>query len=412
MNLIRNKNFNSIIIIGLINNIGDSLFFIVTMWYVANNSNVSIYAGLAVFLFTLPETLLIFIGPLIDRVNPKKILMLSTCGQIIIHTILIVLFLGDIVNIPVLLILLLFSAICSSITYPVEETILPQIVEGKDLVKANSVFTVAYKLSNSLFDGVAGILLVVGSASLIYQINLVIFILPLFLIRLIKYNLQTEEFEKFNFSVYSQELKEGLSFILNSNIKIMLIPLALLNFFTSINLVALPFFSNSLSESASTYGFLLASSGVGSMLGAVIVNKIEKYVLPGKILTFGLFFNGVLWILMTISKVDYLAFFFMFLASLCLGGYNIIFTSLFQAMTPIKLLGRVNTSIDSVITLAMPIGALVGGIIIDIFPLKLVMLLYALALIVTGFIYFKNNNILTLGKIETIQASNDNEFTQ
>ncbi|MDC3424431.1 MFS transporter [Aquibacillus sp. 3ASR75-11] len=406
MSLRSNKNFKSVFALGLFTNIGDSLFFIVTMWYIANNSSISLYAGIAVFLFTLPETLLIFLGPFIDRLNPKIILIVSTSGQIIVHIIIVLLFLTGLVTIPILLISLLLSAFFSSITYPVEETILPQIVENDDLVKANSFFSVAYKLSDSLFDGIAGILLVVGTASLLYEINLLIFVLPLIMLKFLKFNLQTENPEKFNIKSYKKDLKEGLSFILHSKIKLMLIPLAFLNFFTAINIVALPYFANELSDSPATYGFLLGFSGAGSMLGAIIVNKIEKRLLPGKILAFGLLFNGLMWFFMIISTVPYLAYLFIFLANFCMGGYNIIFASLFQVMTPSNLLGRINTCVDSVITVAMPIGALLGGILIEILSLKIVMSLNAIALVITGIIYFSNKTVYNLKKIETINPVN------
>lgn len=183
----------------------------------------------------------------------------------------------------------------------------------------------------------------------------------------------------------------------------MLIPLAFLNLFTAINIVSLPFFSNNLSDSPATYGFLMACSGAGSMVGAIIVNKIEKKVLPGKILTYGLLLNGLFWFSMTISTVAVLAYIFIFLASLCLGAYNVIFASLFQVMTPVKLLGRVNTCIDSLITVAMPVGAIIGGLLLKVFPLLIVMSLNPVALVITSIIYYMNKSIYNLEKIEMIK---------
>ncbi|MDX8046637.1 MFS transporter [Gracilibacillus sp. S3-1-1] len=404
MSLAKNNHFKTILTIRLLTNIGDSVFFIVSMWYIANHADLAIYAGIAVFLFTLPETLLIFMGPLVDRINPRKLLMLSTGGQIIVHGLIVFLFLINAITIPFLLVLLMFSAFFSAITYPIEETMLPQIVQGHELVKANSIFTIAYKIVDSLFDGLSGILLVVGTASLLYEINLFIFVIPLIILKVIKFNIKSEEEEKFDFASYKSDLKEGLMFVLTSNIKLMLIPLVFVNFFTAINTVALLFFSNTLTETASTYGILLAVSGVGSMLGAILVNKLEQNILPGRILTFGLLLNGLMWLCMTFSSAEYLAYLFLFLASFCQGAYNIIFASLFQVMTPVNLLGRVNTCVESVISFAMPIGAIIGGILIDIIPLQLVMSFNTISLVITSIIFFLNKNIYDLDKIDRIHA--------
>ncbi|WP_298786135.1 MFS transporter [uncultured Marinococcus sp.] len=412
MSLKQNKNFKSILGLGLFTNIGDSLFFIVTMWYVANNSDVAIYAGLAVFLFTLPETLLIFFGPLVDRFNPKRILAFSATGQILVHLIIIVLFITSMMTIPMLLLLLFISAICSSITYPVEETMLPQIVENDELVRANSIFTVVYKLSDSLFDGIAGIILVVGTVSLIYEANLLVFLIPLLMLKFLKFQTNTEELETFDMKSYTRELKEGISFVSHSKIKFILLPLAFLNFFTAVNTVALPFFADELTSSPSTYGFLLAFSGAGSMIGALMVNKIQQVLSPGKILTYGLLANGLLWFFMTISTVPYVAFVFIFLANFWMGAYNIIFASLFQVLTPVHLLGRMNTTVDSVITIAMPIGALLGGIIIDVMPLRVVMALNAVALVFTSITYFVNKDIYRLDAIDQLEPIEYDQQTQ
>lgn len=404
MALKNNQNFKSIFSIGILTNIGDSIFFIVTMWYVANHSTNSFYAGMVMFLFTLPETLLLFLGPLIDRFDPKKILLVANLSQIAVHLVLVLLFALNWVTIPLLLGLLLFSAMASSVTYPVEETMLPQIVSNHELVKANSLFSIAYKMTNSLFDGLAGILLAVSSVGMIYGLNLFIFLIPLLIIRSLKLKLKVSTSTSFQLSSYAKDLKEGLSFVMKSQIRLMALPLAFLNFFTAINMVALPYFANGLSPSPATYGLLLSFSGIGSMLGALVINKIETLLPPGKILALGLFFNGVMWALTIFSPVPYLAYLFILLANFCMGGYNIIFAALFQVMTPPQLLGRINTCLDSIITLAMPVGSLLGGLLINVLPLKFVMTLNALALVVTGLIYFSNKGIYQMANIGELQT--------
>lgn len=403
MNLLKNKLFKSIFSIGIFTNIGDSIFFIVTMWYISNNANHSFYTGVVVFLFTLPDTLLLFLGPFIDKFNPKNILSIATTSQILIHIILVLLFVFDSVTIGILLVLLFFSAISSSVIYPVEETMIPQVVENRDIVQANSWFSIAYKLTNSLFDGLAGLLLAISAVSWLYGMNLFIFIIPLLLIKRLNVIVKTKPQETFQSKTYVKDLKEGLSFVMKSTIRLMVLPLAFLNFFTAINIVALPFFANSLSPNPSTYGLLLSFSGIGSMLGALVINRLEARLSVGKLLTVGLFLNGVMWLGTIFSPLPAIAYLFIFLANFCMGGYNIIFSSLFQVMTPPELLGRVNTCVDSIITIAMPIGSLVGGGLLAILPLQTVMVLNASALIVTAIIYFSNKSIYGLENIAQVK---------
>lgn len=404
MGLRNNSNFKSILTMGLFTNIGDSLFFIVTMWYISYTFDSSIYAGIAVFLFTLPEVLLIFLGPVIDRVHPKKILKASLIIQLSVHLILIILFITNSIDIYMLLALLLLSAIASSITYPVEETIIPQIVSNDEVVKANSLFAIAYKLTDSLFDGLGGLLLVVGSAALIYEINFVIFLIPLIMLKFFKFNHKAENNEAFNFKSYKNELHEGVLFVSQSKIKYILLPLVLINLFTAISIVGLPFYSKELTNSPSTYGFLLACGGLGTIFGAIFINRITHLVSAGKILTFGLLLHGIVWIFFTSNSNLLLSYALIFVSYFFMGGYNIIFASLFQIITPNYILGRVNTTIDSTIALAMPLGALIGGIIIELTSVRFSLSLQGIALILTALIYFSNKWIYHLGKIDEIET--------
>ena len=140
----------------LLINIADSLFYIVTLWYISSKS--PILTGVAVLCFTIPENFLIFIGPVIDRFNPKKILLVSSIAQVGLISFFLVLFKYSLVNTYMLLGLVLISTFLSAITYPIEETMVPQIVKKGQLVKANSIIEVTYKIADFLFNGIAGIL--------------------------------------------------------------------------------------------------------------------------------------------------------------------------------------------------------------------------------------------------------------
>lgn len=73
MELRKNRSFLSLMLIRLIINFADSLFYIVAIWYTSKTLSSSYYTSLVVFLFMIPESLLIFAGPLIDRINPINI---------------------------------------------------------------------------------------------------------------------------------------------------------------------------------------------------------------------------------------------------------------------------------------------------------------------------------------------------
>ena len=355
MDILKNKNFLLIVIVRLIINFGDSLFYIVSIWYTSETLGSPYYTSLVVFAFLLPETLMIFIGPLIDKINPKRILYTSVVIQCILISTLIVFF--NKINISVLLVFILLSAFMSTITYPIEEVMIPQIVETNQLVTANSILTITYKIFDALFNGTSGFLLATFSTAILLKINLVIFLVPIVLVGLIKF-IYKKNNDQYGFNEYFEDLKEGIGFIKKSTIIYILIPLIFVNFFNSANEVVLPFFCQQYKVPSEAYGVILAIKGIGAMLGAFFINYVKDSIPVGKLLSLLLLLNGILWISFIFSGGKYISYIFILLTYVFFGMYNVIYYSLFQAITPIELLGRVTTGIETIITIAMPFGSI------------------------------------------------------
>ncbi len=117
MKIFKNKNFLLLVIARLVINFTDSLFYIICIWYTSKTLSSPYYTSLAIFLFLMPETLLFFIGPIIDRLNPEKILLFSLSIQLVLLGILVMLF--NELEINLLLAIMLLSSFMSTITYPI-----------------------------------------------------------------------------------------------------------------------------------------------------------------------------------------------------------------------------------------------------------------------------------------------------
>lgn len=123
------KNLKLLLVIRLIINLADSLFYIVSLWSVSTYYESELLTGVVVTLITLPDMLLIFFGPIIDRTSPRKIIWVSSIVQIITLTIIVLTFTE--ISPVIFMILVFISASASSITYLIEEVMIPQIIEKK-----------------------------------------------------------------------------------------------------------------------------------------------------------------------------------------------------------------------------------------------------------------------------------------
>ncbi|HGS0910749.1 TPA: MFS transporter, partial [Streptococcus pneumoniae] len=132
------KNLIKLLIIRLIVNLADSVFYIVALWHVSNNYSSSMFLGIFIAVNYLPDLLLIFFGPVIDRVNPQKILIISILVQLAVAVIFLLLLLNQI-SFWVIMSLVFISVMASSISYVIEDVLIPQVVEYDKIVFANSL---------------------------------------------------------------------------------------------------------------------------------------------------------------------------------------------------------------------------------------------------------------------------------
>lgn len=387
-----NKAFLNIVMARLIINIADSLFYIISLWYISERS--PFLTGIAVFCFTVPEGFLVFFGPLIDRFNPKKLLVGACSLQLIVLSALVICMELQFMNNIILLIMMLLSTSLSVITYPIEETMVPQLVQENELVKANSIIEITYKISDFLFNGISGLLISIFSIGILYKVNLLIFVLPLIILRMIQYKPEQEQRdETFSYHSYKKDLKEGIMALMKRKYIALVIPLVIINFFFSMTAVGMPFFARTFADGEIAYGLFLSVSAIGGFFGVVVVNIIKSFITSGKIITYGLFLQGIFWILMLAANNLYLSLIFLFICYSFFGATNIMLAALFQYMIPRTILGRANAAIDTAIAIAMPIGALLAGYCIEVFDIHWVMALYGIATIGASLVYRKDSEI-------------------
>jgi MFS family permease len=392
--MFKNKAFKLLVLTRISINVADSLFYITTIWYISSVS--PFLTGLAVLCFTLPENMLVFIGPVIDRSNPKKLLMTCSMFQFITITLIVMVNEFNLLNSYLILPFIVISTFLSASTYPIEETMVPQMVDNSKLVKANSVIEVAYKIVDFLFNGLSGILVSILTISVLYRLNLILFSLPLVFINLIAFKHENVSVDKFNFKSYKKELIEGVTFLAKKKYRNIIIPIIVINFFFVMTTVGMPFLARGYNNSEVMFGVILCVSAVGGFCGAIYVNYLNRKMSSGKVITYGLMLQGSFWVLMIIFSNTIMFLPLLFVSYVFFGSTNIMFASIFQHEIPIEMLGRASATIDTAITIAMPMGAIVAGVMLNYFSVQYVLILYGITAIIVGVLYRTNDEIFGL----------------
>ena len=157
--MLSNLDFRNLFIGRLFLNLGDSLVYIIFMWFLYNMTGDSLFAGIGGFFFTLPPFLGIFFGPIVDRKDNRKLLVLFSTILLGLTLVLAVFTFFFGFNVYLLLLFIPFLAFVSEFSYPVGESLVPRIVPEKDLTKANSLAMIASTGADLFFNAISAILI-------------------------------------------------------------------------------------------------------------------------------------------------------------------------------------------------------------------------------------------------------------
>lgn len=346
----------------------------------------------------------LLMGPLIDRINRKIIMLLSEWGRGIVFLALIGISFNDSIN-PLLLI---FSALCvgflEPMFHPACMSYVSIMVDKSNLKKMNSKLEIIAQTATIAGPGIGGILVsLTNELYTLVFITIILFISGLLVLRLP--NNKNDEIEN---SRWIDELLEGFSFYKQQKVFLLL---AMLIFcvniaFGAIQPLLLPFIEEVLDKGEFEFGLANSAIAIGMILGSLLVNIKVLKINTRITMLVSLAFSGFMMTLMGLSEIFYLFIIFVLLDGLFTSLFNINNTYLYQVITPEKLIGRVFAVRGLVAILGLPIGAFIGGMLSQIISLKMVFLIMSVLIIVPCLVS------LTLPALKKIDSIDSRENTK
>lgn len=389
-------------------NIADSLFYMAILWYFKDNRNSQLMVSILFTISSGIDMMSFSLGPLIDKISIKGLLKYSTFIQIVISIIVVtILGIGQksyIIDI-VLLLLFIISSILSAIIYPSEYKLLPLFVTKKDLLRFNGLFQVTYKILDLILDGITTFIITFSSVSFTIIFSAVIFGIALLFYHSIQINILAKnilEDDSYFTSSYFNDLLLGWKTLRKEkSILELILPLCVVNLFYGIFAVGLPFFAQTyIQTSALGYGKLLIASSFGSIIGAFLVQKFDlgkKNM--GQFIAICFLGAGIfrLFVPLSVSVGIGLVLINSVISPLWITMMNTNFEALVQTSFSSAILGRVETINDSLLSIMIPIGTLLGGWIVKSYGSLITQYIYGIALICSSIYYFiveklKNTN--------------------
>ena len=408
--MFKNKNFSILLFGRLITNFGDSIYSIATLTLIYSLTKSTFYSGITLFLISFTAILQIFISPIISKFDVKKFLIISQLIQAIILLVITYLIFIDKLHITTLIIFIVCISFINQIVYPIQLSLLPKIVKQHDLVKANSLFSIAYQGSDALFNSIGGFIIAIFGTIYAFIINSLTFFINSVLFIFLSSDLSKNEKTITTQENYLSKLSNGIKIWNAPLLKPLLIGIIIINFSTSSLLTILPEYS----ETSYFYGILLSASGLGILIGAFLSNtqilKNIRLSILYTTFTLGIALSwGTLSILNNNSITNRIINFLLFLCGwILIGILNTYSQTMIQCIiSKDKLDVAMSTMIGLSIAFS-PLGALVAGILSIKFNTKIIIVFTSLLILSIFLFWLFNNNIRKLPSFSNLTKEDNN----
>ena len=349
--------------------IGTWMQIVAQNWLVWSLTNSAFFLGLDAFLQQLPIILFTLIGGVFaDRYDRRRTLIASQCIQMATSGTLALLMYFHVVQIWHILVLSFITGLAQSFGGPAYQSLIPSLVDKKDLPNAvalNSIqFNVARVLGPLLFAATLAAFKrwgynepqAMNACFLVNSLSFVVVINTLMA-------LHVKHIPPAATKGMGHELRGGLSYVKAHGTLVALIVLAATTTFLGFAVLTfLPIFARSVfHEGAGTYSRLMAFSGAGSIVGALIVAWLGKFRHMGLTTLVMQVVYGLLIIAFASSRILPLSGVLLFFTGTALMVVFSTVTSLVQLIAPNEMRGRVMSIYMLAFRGGMPLGSLVSG---------------------------------------------------
>lgn len=350
---------------------GNVLTMIAVPWFVLQTTGSASRTGLVAFFTALPAIIAAFFGgTLVDRAGFKRMSIISDVMSGLTVALIPLLYyaLGEHFAFWQLLVLVFMGALLDAPGGTARLSLLPDVTRmaGMHLERANSAMLAIQRGSNLLGAPLAGVLIAFLGASNVLWLDAASFALSALMIAALVPSPPAGVVEKEK-SKYLEDLKEGLRFIRRDPLVLAIVSTVMLTNFLDAPLFAviLPVYVKQTFGSAVNLGLIIAGFGAGAMLGTIIFGAIG-HRLPRR-MTFALSFIIVGLQFFVLASLPPLPFIILSVVVLGLasGPLNPIILTVVQERVPAEMRGRVFGTMTAGAYLAVPLGMLLAGYLLE-----------------------------------------------
>lgn len=372
-----------------ISNLGDGIVAVAYPWLASAVTRSPFLIALSVVVSRLPWLVFtLFAGVLTDRFDRKRIIVaMDICRGLL------TLVVGAFVylereNLPslnelssitdlqtnytlysVILITAFLFGLAEVLRDNTAQTLMPAVVEEKDLEKANGRMWSAESLTNSFIGPPLGSLIISVAIFLPFFVDAATFFIAAALIASMKPTVKSfKPVAKSGPINFRGEIKEGFTWLWRHDLlRPMAIILGLLNGIAGLTgAIFILFAQEVLETTVFIFAILGTAAAVGGIFGGLLGPKVSEKIGRGRSLGLALFVMPLMTLMVGFTSLWYLAWIFIAIETFTAVLWNVVTVSLRQSLIPSQLLGRVNSVYRFFAWGTIPIGTLLGGTLVTL----------------------------------------------
>ena len=330
-------------------------------WVVLKMTGSPFLLGVDGFLSTGPMLVFsIFGGAVADRVERRKIMLLSQYLQMSFAFILAALIFSGNVKVWHIFLLSFLTGSAQSFSGPAYISLLPLLVKREDVSNAIAMNSMQFNLARVIGPIFAGIALAAWGAAVCFAVNGLSFlavIASLLMIRAPQVRTQEEQGGLF------EEMRAGFRFVFRRRTLMVLTFLAFAGTFLGMPIVTfLPVVATSIfGLGAKGYAWMMTTYGLGSVTGAVLIAATAHAARKGRVALMLQLAFACLLVGFALSRSLPLSLAIAFFAGACIVGVIALYSSLVQLSTTDAMRGRVMSIFMLAFRGGMPLGNLIAG---------------------------------------------------
>ncbi|MCO5175930.1 MAG: MFS transporter [Thermomicrobiales bacterium] len=349
--------------------LGNVFALIAIPWYVLETTGSASQAGLTGFAAALPFIIAgVFGGALVDRVGFRRMSIVSDIISSVAVAAIPLMALTVGLAFWQLLVLVFIGGLLDTPGTTARMSLLPDLAEraAMKLERVNAIEQLIQRASYLLGAPIAGLVIAGAGVDAALWIDAASFLVSAALILCIPASMAREHEERRVTSGYRDDLRVGFDFIRRDGLILCLVvQVSMMNFIDAMIGLIIPVYAVEVYGSAASLGLMLAAHGAGAVVTTLMFAAVGHRMPRRNLYIASFVLAGVPLITLAFTPVLVLTLAALVVRGFGAGPLNPILMTVNQERVPPELRGRVFGVITSIAWLAIPIGRLLAGYLVE-----------------------------------------------